>query len=311
MRAPSPFILAAHIQLPEALMSCRLVTCAEHMFVSASATVIRAMAAGLTSPRMGCSPTVVAIPVSVSKPCATSAWSASGVCSGPTHCCCAISPETERSTLLVRKRFEPTESSLSTRPTASFTVTLVGSASGVALGASCVSVKTFLGISPSTSASDRSTGVEPSRESKSTTRPSPVTSPRCAIGADSRSAMRSSRGRLAGEVSSALFSWYSAPQISSTDIDLSPQRIARTSMRPPIGSQISLSTLPLPPAPWSWMAWMGLSAPRLMHARMMRFILFSISASPRCTALKLSAACLASTSTSSLDEAAPPPIPMR
>mmetsp|Transcript_16589 Transcript_16589/g.51606 ORF Transcript_16589/g.51606 Transcript_16589/m.51606 type:complete len:254 (-) Transcript_16589:1615-2376(-) len=253
MRAPSPFIFAAHIQLPDALMSRSDVTRVEHMLVSASATVIRAIAAALSRPMIGCSPTDVATPVSVSKPCATTAQSASGVCSGPTHCCRAMRPETERSTLFTRKRFEPTDKSVRTRSSASLTPARPRSSGLVAIS-SCSSVKTFLGISPSTSASSRSTGVEPSTESKRTTRPSPVTSPRCAIGAFSRSAICSRSGSLSIVVSSALFSWYSAPQISRTDMLLSPHRILRTSIRPPMGSQISLSTLPLPPAPWSWIA---------------------------------------------------------
>ena len=45
----------------------------------------------------------------------------------------------------------------------------------------------------------------------------------------------------------------------------------------------------LPPAPWSCMDTMGLFSPRSIHALITRFILFSISASPRCTASKSSA----------------------
>eukprot|EP00966_Prymnesium_polylepis_P194205 4501891-Prymnesium_polylepis.1 len=51
----------------------------------------------------------VAAPVMPSWVCAMMPTSARGVWNGPTHCCCAMRPVTERSTLLVRKRLEPTE----------------------------------------------------------------------------------------------------------------------------------------------------------------------------------------------------------
>lgn len=49
-------------------------------------------------PFSGCSPMAVAPPVVLKGLCAMHAKSASGVCRGPTHCCCAICPVTERST---------------------------------------------------------------------------------------------------------------------------------------------------------------------------------------------------------------------
>ena len=82
----------------------------------------------------------------------------------------------------------------------------------------------------------------------------------------------------------------------------------RMSISAPFGAEISFSTFPLPPAPWSWIDTIGFSPRRSMAARITRFILFSISASPRCTASKSSAACDASCMR--LD-AAPLPRPMR
>ena len=53
----------------------------------------RAIAAGSSSPLIGCSPIDVAMPV---RPpwwlCAVTATSATGSCSGPQHCCCATRP---------------------------------------------------------------------------------------------------------------------------------------------------------------------------------------------------------------------------
>lgn len=54
-------------------------------------------------------------------------------------------------------------------------------------------------------------------------------------------------------------SWYSAPHISKTDNVGSPTTNLSTSMRAPRGSTISFSTLPAPPAPWSWIETMGFS----------------------------------------------------
>lgn len=76
----------------------RLLTLAHMMFVSDSATVSRAMAAGSSRPFIGCSPQDVAMPVVERWLEATTPQSARGVCRGPTHCCCATSPVTERST---------------------------------------------------------------------------------------------------------------------------------------------------------------------------------------------------------------------
>mmetsp|Transcript_44187 Transcript_44187/g.69131 ORF Transcript_44187/g.69131 Transcript_44187/m.69131 type:complete len:336 (-) Transcript_44187:28-1035(-) len=305
---PSPGSLAAHIQLAEHLTSPRAVTLAHMRLVTISATVQRAMAAGHTRPLMGCSPTAVATPAVSKWLWASTAQLASGTCSGPTHCCCATRPVTERSTLLVRNRLEPTETSRSTRSSAAAHVRPSGSASGAVGSATRCMSKVFCGILPSTRESGRSKGVVPSRASCTTTRPSAVTRPTKDTGHFSRAAMASSSSRSSGRTSRPLFSWYSAPQSSFTLRVASPALMSRSSYRAPSGSTISLSTLPLPPAPWSCTETIGLRAPSSTQARISRFILFSISASPRCTALKSSAA---SWSPESTEEAAPPPMPMR
>ena len=84
-------------------------------------------------PLIGCSPTAVAAPVVSVWVCAITPTSASGMWSGPTHCCLATSPVTDRSTLLVRKRFEPTDGSRSTRSSAEATLVPSGSSSGAVL----------------------------------------------------------------------------------------------------------------------------------------------------------------------------------
>ena len=45
---------------------------------------------------------------------------------------------------------------------------------------------------------------------------------------------------------------------------------------------ISFTTLQLPPAPWSWICWMGLRMPSSTHDRTTRHSFCAISASPRC-----------------------------
>lgn len=74
------------------------VTLANTRLVRASPTAIRAPAAGQTSPLIGCSPMAVAAPSRLNGERATTATSASGVWRGPTHCCWATNPVTDRST---------------------------------------------------------------------------------------------------------------------------------------------------------------------------------------------------------------------
>mmetsp|Transcript_24547 Transcript_24547/g.36132 ORF Transcript_24547/g.36132 Transcript_24547/m.36132 type:complete len:214 (-) Transcript_24547:1911-2552(-) len=124
--APSPSSFAAHIQLQLAFTSHNPVTRAHIRLVSASPAVNLACAALLINPFIGCSPTAVATPVTPKWLCARTATSASGVCRGPTHCCCDTRPVTLRSTLLVRNRLLPTSISRSTLSSAPATVMFVG-----------------------------------------------------------------------------------------------------------------------------------------------------------------------------------------
>ena len=71
---------------------------AKTKFVIASPIVILAPHAESMSPLIGCSPIAVAAPTVSNIDRAVTATSDSGVCKGPTHCCCAISPVTQRST---------------------------------------------------------------------------------------------------------------------------------------------------------------------------------------------------------------------
>mmetsp|Transcript_19825 Transcript_19825/g.63179 ORF Transcript_19825/g.63179 Transcript_19825/m.63179 type:complete len:338 (+) Transcript_19825:396-1409(+) len=310
MAAPSPSSLAAHIQLAEHFTSPRPPTDAHTRLVTASAVARRAIAAGSSRPLIGCSPTAVAAPEKSVWVCAMTPQLASGMWSGPTHCCCAMRPVTERSTLLVRKRFDPTEGRRRTRPSASATVSPSGRDSGLDGKGLRSETKVLGGSLPRTISRGREYGVEPSSESSSVTMPSPVTWPRKAEGQDSRAQMASKRGLLSGRRRRHEFSWYSAPHSSRIERVASPELMARACSFAPSGSTISLHTFPLPPAPWSWMETMGLLSPISTHARITRFILFSISASPRCTASKSRAARSAS-SPPALEEAAPPPRPMR
>ena len=306
--APSPGSLAAHIQLPEQRTSSSALTCAHTRLVSASPTLMRAMAPMSTSPLIGCSPMAVAAPVVARWLCAITATSATVSCSGPAHCCCAMRPVTLRSTFVVRNRFEPTDRRRSTRSSASLTVSPPGSSSGTSTGAMRWNSNRFWGMAPSTWSRSRFTGVVSSVESCTTMRPSPVTRPTYANGTFSRSHRSLNSTARACWSSSASFSWYSAPQISSTERVSSPTSTSRIPIRAPAGLTISFSTLQLPPAPWSWMLTIGLSAPSSTHARITRCTFCSISASPRCTALKSSSATF---SPCTMLEAAPPPIPIR
>mmetsp|Transcript_56997 Transcript_56997/g.112515 ORF Transcript_56997/g.112515 Transcript_56997/m.112515 type:complete len:340 (-) Transcript_56997:765-1784(-) len=295
MRAPSPLSLAAHIQFPLHFTSSKCVKLAHIRLVSVSATVIRAIAVLDTRPLMGCSPHAVAMPCLVKWLCAMTATLDRGSCSGPTHCCCAIKPVTLRSTLCTSQRLEATEGSRSTLSNAARTVRPWGSRSGARpLALWCAKSERLLtntlgGKLPSTSSRGKSTGVATPpgvgsvccAESTTTTLPSPVTSPTTLTGQFSRFANALKCASSFGCSSRALFSWYSAPQISHTLRVGSPQSMARMSYRAPCSSTISLSTFPFPPHPWSWIETMGLCGPSSMHARSSRFMRFSISASPR------------------------------
>mmetsp|Transcript_15113 Transcript_15113/g.45266 ORF Transcript_15113/g.45266 Transcript_15113/m.45266 type:complete len:220 (-) Transcript_15113:903-1562(-) len=148
----------------------------------------------------------------------------------------------------------------------------------------------------------------PSRASITLTTPSPVTSPTKSTWQRSRAATASRKAFASGLTNTALDSWYSAPQSSTADSVGSPTVNLPRSYAAPSVSTISLSTLPFPPQPWSWIDTMGFAAPRSAHARTTRFMRLSICASPRWTASKSSAAF---SPLWTRDDAAPPPMPMR
>mmetsp|Transcript_37183 Transcript_37183/g.71305 ORF Transcript_37183/g.71305 Transcript_37183/m.71305 type:complete len:276 (+) Transcript_37183:2195-3022(+) len=220
-------------------------------------------------------------------------------------------PVTARSTLLVRNLLDPTEGNRSTLRRASMAEVPAGSASGASGLGTRLKWYVLLGMSPSTFSSSRSSGQSaPSGASRSSsvTRPEPVISPTTEKGRRSRSQILAMTSTLAGLMSMASFSWYSAPQMSRTDMVSSPSFTARMSMTPPRGSISSFRTLQLPPAPWSWMETMGLASPISTHVRTTRYSFWDISPSPRCTALKSSSTARVPDGT---EEAAPPPMPMR
>ena len=305
--APSPGSLAAHIQLPEHFTSLRLLVSAQTKLVSASPTHIRAIAAGSSRPLIGCSPIAVAAPLIPKWLCATTATSATVSCSGPTHCCCATRPVTARSTFVVRKRFEPTDNKRKTRSSAFATERSTGNSKGADEVETRSRLNVFRGISPSTASNSKLTGFVSSCSSHKTMHPSPVTLPTKPTGAISRAQRSRKSSSCSGFSNSASCSWDSAPQISSTDSVASPIGKSRTLICAPAGSTISFSTLQLPPAPWSWIDTMGLASPSSTQARSTRLTFCSISASPRCTALKSSSATF---SPWTMLDAAPPPIPI-
>mmetsp|Transcript_630 Transcript_630/g.2493 ORF Transcript_630/g.2493 Transcript_630/m.2493 type:complete len:252 (+) Transcript_630:3509-4264(+) len=124
----------------------------------------------------------------------------------------------------------------------------------------------------------------------------------------SRCAILETTSTSSARNSMAFDSWYSAPQISSGVIDVSPSVNLESRYSAPAPSTISLSTLPLPPQPWSWIDASGLRSKSSTQPRTTRFIRLSICASPRCTALKSRCAV---PSEDTLDDAAPPPRPIR
>mmetsp|Transcript_22338 Transcript_22338/g.34127 ORF Transcript_22338/g.34127 Transcript_22338/m.34127 type:complete len:200 (-) Transcript_22338:255-854(-) len=198
----------------------------------ASATTMRAMAPASINPLMGCSPHATAVPVVSKCVWAVTATLERGSWRGPTHCCCATNPVTERSTLWTRNRLDPTESNRKTRSMADATVVPSGSESGWYVFAMGLSMYVFCGILPNTKSSGRSTtGVTAASgaESCTTTRPSPVTVPRTRKGQFSRFAILAKSASSSARRRRALFSWYSAPHISNTERVSSPSNTLRTS----------------------------------------------------------------------------------
>lgn len=72
-------------------------------------------------------------------------------------------------------------------------------------------------------------------ESTTVTRPDPSIAPITCIRHRSRAQIAASRALSLGLIRMQSFSWYSAPQISSTDIDASPRATLRMSIVAPSG----------------------------------------------------------------------------
>mmetsp|Transcript_174349 Transcript_174349/g.424162 ORF Transcript_174349/g.424162 Transcript_174349/m.424162 type:complete len:457 (+) Transcript_174349:176-1546(+) len=209
MCAPSPGNFAAYIQFPEYLTSLSPDVHAKTRFVSDSPRDMRAIAPGFTMPLIGCSPMHVAPPVVPKCVWEMTATSAMGICSGPTHCCCATRPVTLRSTFVVRKRLEQTLGRRSTRSSAAIAVVPAGSATGSFSNVARFKSYVFLGMSPSTFSRSRSSGVgDPGGAVGSTsfTRPLPSMLPRTLNGHRSRAQMRSITGSDSGAINIAEFS---------------------------------------------------------------------------------------------------------
>ena len=164
--------------------------------------------------------------------------SAIGIWRGPTHCCCATRPVTDRSTLVVRNRLEHTDGRRRTRSMASDAEVPAGRSRGVGERSMRLRSYVFLGMSPRTFSRSRSSGTgEPGGAvgSTSLTRPLPSMDPSTENGHRSRAQIFSTTGKLSGAMSIAEFSWYSAPQISRTESVASPSLTSRMLSSPPLG----------------------------------------------------------------------------
>lgn len=93
------------------------------------------------------------------------ATSLSGVCNGPTHCCCAIWPVTERSTLFVKYLLLATDGSFNTLFNASITVNS-GNTMGIFVFGCHVCSKTLRGTLPNIISRSKFTGCLPFSEIK-------------------------------------------------------------------------------------------------------------------------------------------------
>ena len=114
-RASSPSFLQGHIQFAERETDCNpSFIGAQIIFVKASAILFLLPAAGSISPEIGECPILVAIPSFPLKSSAITPTLFNGNCRGPTHCCLATLPPTQRSTLLVSQSLQATASSCNT-----------------------------------------------------------------------------------------------------------------------------------------------------------------------------------------------------
>src|SRR5690606_33163757 len=110
-RASSPSFLQGHIQFAERDTDLRPSSKgAQTRLVRDSPTLFLLPATGSIKPEMGEWPKLVAIPCFPLKSKAIAPQLFKGSCRGPTHCCLATRPPTQRSTLLVSQSLEPTAS---------------------------------------------------------------------------------------------------------------------------------------------------------------------------------------------------------
>ena len=157
--APSPSLLAAHIQFALSLTRPRSPTWAAARFVSDSATAMRADAAAFRIASGVRSPMAMASPVRTSKPYAdrVTATSATGTCHGPTIWSRVTRPVIVRSPMVIKNDLEPTEGRRKTLLTASLMRADGGKSerysarsalNGTAGGATCLSVRCMRGGLP-------------------------------------------------------------------------------------------------------------------------------------------------------------------
>ena len=238
MCAPSPGSFAAYIQLPEYLTSLRPVVLAKTRLVTASPTVIRAIAAGdhaldglLADARGAAGDPVVGLRDDadvrdryLQRPDALLLRDEAG--DGPVHlggqeALAAHRRKAEDAVESVRRRGPLRKfQSLGLEVHALELVRLLGHVAEHLLE---VEVLAPVG--------------EPSGAvgSTSLTRPLPSMLPRTLNGHRSRAQIFSMTGKDSGAMSIALFSWYSAPHISSTERVASPSFTARMLSSPPLG----------------------------------------------------------------------------
>src|SRR5690606_29021313 len=114
-RASSPSLLQAHIQFADKETPAKpFLIGAKTRFDKDSAIAVLEAAAGSTIAATGEWPTVVAIPSLPLKSNAITPTLFNGNCKGPTHCCLATRPPTQRSTLFVNQSLQATASNCST-----------------------------------------------------------------------------------------------------------------------------------------------------------------------------------------------------
>src|SRR5690606_19075195 len=114
-RASSPSLLQAHIQFADKETPAKpFLIGANTKLDKDSAIAVRLPAAGSTIAATGECPTVVAMPSLPLKSNAITPTLFNGNCNGPTHCCLATRPPTQRSTLLVNQSLAATASNCNT-----------------------------------------------------------------------------------------------------------------------------------------------------------------------------------------------------